>query len=720
MTSIHPSFCRLCPAFCGMLVHVDDGQIVAVEGDPNNPMFKGFSCAKGRAVGDQINDPDRLLTSMKRLPDGTHIPISTAQAMDEIADKLHNIIDEHGSQSVALFLGGYLFIYSEMMAFGAAFQKALGTPMMFHNGTIDQPGNKIAAALHGRWGAGRAPFEKADTWMLVGTNPIVSQWGGIPPNNPAKVLKERLKAGLKLIVIDPRRTDVARQARIHIQPRPGEDAAILAAMLNVIFNEGLEDKAFLQDEVIGVDALRNAVQPFTPAYAADRADVPAQQIVDAARLFASGKRGSVTGGTGTNMSLHGNIVEYLILCLNTVCGRWVRAGEQVHNPLAFLPPPDARAQCLPKPPAWHFGHKMRVRGLEESIAGMPTAALCEEILLPGEGQIKALLTVATNAVVAWPDQAKTLAAFDALELSVAVDVRMSATAKVSDYVIASRLSYETAGTTKPGEILGHYYFNGWERPYAMYTPKIVDPPCCADVIDMWEFYYGIAQRLHLPLVVDGVAIDMQNKPTTEALLEQLSNGGRIKLEDIRQYPHGHIFENDSYLVSPRAQDWKERLDIGASLMIQEINEVLEESGPQVNSDFPYRLISRRMRNVFNSTGQQLPRLHRKNYNPAFMCPADMARDGLSSGDIVEIRSHHSVILGVVEAADDVRAGVISMAHGYGDISLHDDELLSIGSPTCRLVDTEKEFDRITGIPRMSGIFVSVRRVDEPLMNSRCV
>lgn len=710
MTTILPSFCRFCPAMCGTLVHVDAGRVVRVEGDPDNPLFRGFTCPKGRAAPEQLADPERLLTSMKRMPDGTHQPIPTAQALDEIAGKLRKIMDEHGPRAVALFLGGYLFIYSEMLAFGTAFQQALGTPMLFHNGTIDQPGNKIAAALHGRWGGGRPPFEEADRWMLVGTNPIVSQWGGIPPNNPALVLKERMRDGLKLVVIDPRRTDVARAATIHIQPRPGEDASILAAMIHVILAEKLENKAFVGAETENVERLRAAVAPFTPDYAARRADVPAEQIVEAARLFASGTKGSVSGGTGTNMSLHGNVVEYLILCLNSLCGRWLRAGDRLPNPLAYLPLPDVKAQCLPKPPAWKFGEKMRIRGLEQSVAGMPTAALAEEILTPGEGQVRALITSSSNAVLTWPDQARTMAAFDALELSVAVDVRMSATAKMSDYVIASKLSYEVPGTTKPGEILAHYYFNGWERPYAMYTPRLVDPPEGADLIDMWEVYYELAQRLGLSLTVDGVALDMVRKPSSEELMELLSSNGRVPLDAIKAHPHGHIFDVD-VRVAPRDPDCAERLDLGAKLMMDELAEVLAEGEADEKDAFPYRLVSRRMRNVFNSTGQHIGKLSRPPYNPAFMSPTDLAREGLENGDVVEIDSGHGVILGIVQPADDVREGVISMAHGYGDATLDNAGFRSLGSPTSRLIPVDRNFDKVTGIPRMSAIPVRVRALE---------
>ncbi len=458
-------------------------------------------------------------------------------------------------------------------------------------------------------------------------------------------------------------------------------------------------------------ALTAAVQPFTPAYAAARADVPADQIIEAARTFAKARHGSATGGTGANMSLHGTLVEYLMQCLNTVCGRYVRGDERISNPLTFVQS-DFKAQCLPKIPAWKFGHKLRTRRLEETIVGMPTGALADEILTPGKGQIKALLSVCSNAVVAWPDQAKTLAAFKALELSVAIDIRMSATARVSDYVIASKLSYETPGTTKSTEILGHTNGVGWERPYAMYTPKLVDPPKGSDAIDMWEFYYGIAQRLRLEINVAGVPIDMERKLSTDELLDLLGNSGRIKLEEIKTYPHGRIFDNVVLLAKPRDPECEERLDVGVPMMMGELAQVLVEGRISRDPRFSYQLISRRTRNVFNSTGQQIRRLNKKGYNPAYMSPKDMSREALRPGDLIEIRSNLAAILGVVEEAEDVREGIISMTHAFGDVALDDHDVTTIGSPTARLINTDIDYDPMTGIPRMSAVPVRVKRVEQ--------
>ena len=228
-------------------------------------------------------------------------------------------------------------------------------------------------------------FDESDAWLLVGNNPLISMSGGIPPANPARRLREANARGMKLVVIDPRRTEVARFADVYLQPRPGEDPTLLAALLHVVIRDGLVDRDFVRDHVSGFAELEAAVAPFTPRFAAERAGVPAAEIERAARVFGGAQRGCGVAGTGPNMAPHGNLTEYLLLCLNTVCGRWRRAGERVANPGALLPQAVPVAQAQAPRRAFGFGEKLRVRGLANSAAGLPTAALADEILEPGRG-----------------------------------------------------------------------------------------------------------------------------------------------------------------------------------------------------------------------------------------------------------------------------------------------------------------------------------------------
>ncbi len=712
--------CRFCHAGCAVVVDVEDGRPVAVRGDRENPLYRGFCCVKGQQLAAQWSHPERLLHTMKRRADGSHEPIAVEQALDEIAAKLGALLEEHGSRSVAMYSGTYSNGSPVTNPMSFAWLKAIRSRMAFSANTIDQPGKAVAQALHGAWMAPPQSFDTARTSLLVGCNPLVAMSGGIPHANPGAELGEALARGLELIVVDPRRTETARRAAIHLQPRPGEDAAILAALLHVILREDLHDADFVAAHVQGLGALRAAVAPFTPERVAARADVAAAQLEAAARTFAGAGRGVATAGTGPNMSGHGTLLEYLLLCLNTVCGRWLRAGEKVANPGTLIPAVSAVAQAMPPWRAYGFGEKLRVRGLANTAAGLSTAALPDEILMPGEGRVRALVSVGGNPVAAWPDQLKTIEAMRALDLLVQLDVRMSATARLADYVIAARLPIEMPGMTLSQDYLGLYGVGfGTTVPYAQYTPAVVEPPPGAEVIEDWEFFYGLAQRMGLELTLKPIAflgpsrgrgtpLDMARKPTTDELFGVLTEGSRVPLDEVKQHPRGAIFPDPEVVVAEGEPGWEGRLDVGNAELMADLAALAATPAPH-EAGFPLRLVSRRVMNVLNSVGHDLPELRRtRAYNPAYMHPDDLAELGLTRGDVVELRSPHAAILGVVEADPALRRGLVSMSHAFGDVPERDGEVRRIGSSTGRLTPVDRDYDRYTGQPRMSNIPVEVR------------
>jgi anaerobic selenocysteine-containing dehydrogenase len=719
MRTTHHSFCRFCHAFCGIKVDVEDGKVVKVIGDVDNPMYFGFSCSKGRALPEQHNHPERLLHSQKRLADGSYAAVPVNKALDEIAARLTDLIAANGPRSVALYSGTFSFHYPLGNEMGKGFMNAIGSKMRFSSGAIDQPGKGVARALHGMWSAGPQPFSEADTWMLIGANPTISMWGGIPQYNPAKRLRDAKQRGMSLIVIDPRRTEAAAQADLYLQPKPGEDPTILAGIIRVILEEGLYDREFVTEETEGLDSLRAAVAPFTPEYVEQRARVAATDVIAAARLFASGRRGSVTAGTGPNMARRGTLTEYLINCIQTLCGRWLRAGEPVPNPYVLLAQRVAKAQADPPAPASGYGEQLRIRGLGDNPGGMPTAALSDEILVEGPGQVRALISLGGNPLAAWPDQLKTYEALQTLELSVTLDIKMSATARLCDYVIAPKLSLEVAGTTMPNETIWGYgaATTGYPEPYAQYAPAVVEAPEGSDVIEEWEFFYGLAQRMGMQLKFAGIALDMESKPTSDELIAWQSRHGRIALDEVRKHPSGEIFSSPTIVVEAKETGWTHRLNIGHPAMVRELGEVaseplLDHEGFRIGEPFRYRLTSRRLPDVYNSSGRDIPHLLRRYAtNPAFMHPDDLAEEGLQRGDVIEIDSGHASILGVVEPAADVKRRVISMAHSWGDAPKYDADVRTIGSNTGRLSPNDRDYDPITGIPVMSAIPVNVRLSD---------
>jgi anaerobic selenocysteine-containing dehydrogenase len=721
----HHSICRFCHAACAILVEVKDGVPRTVKGDPQNPVYRGYTCSRGRDLPAQHTHPDRLLHTQKRQADGSFESISSEQAMDEVAARVQQIVEKHGPRSVAIYIGTSSNQYVAAAASGVGWLIANGSRMVFAASTIDQPGKHIANALHGRWLGGGYMYDEADTWMLIGTNPEVSMVATVSCANPARSMTEARKRGQKLIVVDPRKSEATRHADIHLQSRPGEDPTLLAGLIHVIIRDELYDKDFVASNTQGFERLADAVREFTPGYAAQRSGVDEDDLIAAAKMFAGGTKAAAAAGTGPNMSPRGNLTEYLILCLNTLCGNWRREGEALPNPGVLMSPAKANAQAMSPRKGWGFGEKLRVRDLGNSAAGLPTAALAEEILLEGKGQIRALVCIGGNPVVAWPDQKLTLEALEKLELCVTLDIKMSATAKLSDYVIAPKLSLEVPGTTYQVEAPEQMWPGiGYSRAYGQYTPALIDPPNGSDVIEEWEFFYGLAKRQQLPLSLYPIraeagplraankplALDMGTKPTTEELLDLMFAGTRIPLSALREQQGGAVFDNGETLVAAKEPGWDGKLELAEPTMLGELVDVREEDDKQARDDFPFRLISRRSRGVYNSAGRDLPNFSRKNtYNPSFMNPDDLQALNIEAGSVIQIESERGMIIGIAAEEKGLRRGVVSMAHAFGDAPERDKDYREIGSTTGRLIDNRTEFDPYSGIPRMSSIAVRIQK-----------
>jgi anaerobic selenocysteine-containing dehydrogenase len=394
------------------------------------------------------------------------------------------------------------------------------------------------------------------------------------------------------------------------------------------------------------------------------------------------------------------------------------------NPGTLSPPLSAKAQAVPPFQSYGFGLPLTVRGLADTLAGPSTAALPDEILNESEHQVRALISAGGNPVAAWPDQLKVIEALDSLELLVQIDPWMSATARRAHYVIAPKLSLEMPAMTSLFDMLpAGAPGKGWPQPYGQYTPAIVDPPAGSDLICEWELFYGIAQRIGLqlqlrPIDMNGPTgtaypVDMSVKPTDDDLFALLTRDARVPLDVVKQFPHGAIFPAD-IRVAAKDPGWVHRLNVGHPEMLADLAMVAGESSDDraswASPAFPLRLISRRLHSRYNSGGHQLPKLLAKDpTNHAYMHPDDLAALDLAPGDVVEISSARATILGIVEADTTLLPGLVSMTHSFGDAPDRDDEVRTIGGPTCRLCDVDDAYDPYSGQPVMSNIPVAVLR-----------
>ena len=714
------TYCRFCHAYCPMEATVENNRLIALVPDTSNEMYGGYTCIKGRQMIDQIGHSTRLQQSQKKQPDGSFNAIGTELAMDEIAEQLQAILNKYGPRSIASYNGTYSYQNSAAHDVARAFHAAIDSPSYYTSVTIDQPAKvAIGPTRMGWWNGGSHMWNDSDVAMIIGNNTLVSHFsipGGIPAFSPHNALREGKKRGIKVICIDPRVTEVASRADLHLQVRPGQDAAILAAIIAVILAEELHDKEFCLENVEGLEQLTAQTQRFTPEAVSAAAGIPATQIIEAARMFAAGPRGTAVTGTGPEMGPHPNLLQHLVQSLNAICGRHYRAGERMPNPGVLTPAGPRVAEATGPQPQWLAeGVKSRVsEDIVETVVlspygplkEMPTAVISDEMLLEGDGQIKALICVGGNPLLAWPDQAKTHAALSGLELLVCIDIKMAATAKMADYVLAPKMCLEREDVTLLTDI--------WhDKPYSQYTQTVVEAE--GDKIEEWEFFWAMGKRMGLAMSLASGPIDMQKKPKKFDLLANITKGSRVPLEDIYNTEGGKIFDVPDIILNPPNPETRGRLQLFPPGLEQELQAAHNDMKPSSAKEYPLLLISRRMKNTYNSTGPELSLLKSKGTtNPAFMHPRELAALEVADGEIVELYSRHGSIPAVATASDEIRPGVISMSHCWGgspDPSENTDHMIrEIGSNTNRLLDNRENAERYSGMSRQSSIPVGIRKM----------
>ena len=711
------SFCRTCTAGCGTKLVVDDQErIISVRGDENNPMSRGYACFKGLQSAKALYSPDRLLHPLKRQPDGTFARISIDQALDEIAAKMRQLMDREGPEALGLFIGNGANFNSAAFSIHTPFMQALGSRHFFTTNTIDQSAKMVSYERMGFWAAGQQRVDTADVVMVFGSNPLLSHASlNFLMSDPVRTMKAAKARGVKLIVIDPRRSETARYANIHLQPIPGQDAAIAAGLIRIILAEGWEDREFCERYVgpEGMAALREAVAPFEPGMVTRRAGLKEGQLRAAAEMFArDSQRGPASAGTGNNFGPHSNVAQHLVDVLNVVCGRYLREGDRTLVEM-LSPEGPIYPEVIPPSRTWEKLPPGRIRGMGTLLNREEmTGALPDEILTPGKGQIRGLLIQGGNPVIAIPGQKRVIEAMQALELSVLIDPFMTQTAKYCDYILPPTMPYERADLPLaiPTIVLT-------DVNWTQYTAPVVPPPPGSELVEDWQVYTGLAKRLGLTIKYNGTTdLDLEKPLTTDDLLAIRAANGRVPLDEMKKYPSGHVYEFPSGRVSPPRPEGTAKFVVMPADVRAELDEALRYEITPDNivshgKKFSYLASCRRMRHMFNSVGTiGMPSIRAKSkFNPAYIHPDDMADLGIENGDHVELESDVGKITAIAEADETMRPGVISISHGWGTVpgEVDADGAVCVGG----LLAADQDYQFINAMPRMTAIPINIRRLN---------
>lgn len=687
--------CPLCEATCGLTLTIEDSTVTGARGDRDDVFSRGFICPKGAAFGQLDADPDRLRSPLVRR-DGRLRQATWEEAYDAIAAAVPALVREYGAQSVGVVLGNPNVHTMAGALYPPLLLKALGTRNLFTASTLDQmPKHVSSGLLFGDPFAIPVPdLDRTDFLLLLGANPVESN-GSLctAPDFPGRLKALRARGG-SLVVVDPRRTRTAALADRHLAPRPGSDALLLAALAHTLLAEKLAAPGELEERIEGLGELAAALGSFTPEAVAPACDLPADEIRDLARALAAAPTAAVYGRIGSCTVQHGTLASWLVDVLNILTGNLDRPGGVLFPLPAAGPRPRSagpgKGFALGR---WHS----RVSGHPEVKSELPTAALAEEIETPGEGRIRALISIAANPVLSAPDGDRLDRALAGLDFMVSVDPYLNET---------SRHAHVVLPPPPPSQTAHHdFAFNGFAiRDQVRYTRAAVpleegrqsECEIHARLVLAVSGLHGTAG----PDAVDELAVQSTlaketsdpRSPLHGQDLKRLAglltgeSGPERRLDlMLRLGPYGDRFGADSEgeLSLERLLAHPHGIDLGPlrprlpgvlrtrSGRIELLPEPIAAELPRLREALAARpaalvLVGRRHLRSNNSWLHNVPALTGgSNRCTLQVHPEDAGRLGLTDGGRARVTADGGSLEVPVEVTDSVRTGVVSLPHGWG-------------------------------------------------------
>ena len=662
------SFCRICEAHCGMVATVEDDRIIKLRPDPDHPLSRGYACPKGIAMLDVQNDPDRVVHPLKRGADGEFHRVSWDEALDDIGERLRAIIDRHGKKSVAWYMGNPgAFSYSHPL-WSKGFVDGLGSPHYYTAGSQDV-NNRFAASalLYGSPLVVPIPdLNRTRFLFMIGANPMVSHGSVLTAPRIREQLHEIVGRGGRVVVVDPRRSETARQFE-HVAVTPDTDAWLLLSIVQVIFAEGLANAEFLAAHADGAEALADMARPFAPEETEARTGVQAETVREIARAMA--EPGSAAyGRTGSCLGRFGTLVAFLIDALNAVTGNLDEPGGAV-----FGRPAIALDDVGEKAGLASYGKvHSRFGGFPDVIGNLPASLLPREITTPGELQIRALFVSAGNPVLSVPDGDALEEALADLELCVSLDFYVNETNRHADYILPSPTFYERDDL--PLAFLGFY-----TTPFIQYTDAVVPP--AGDAREEWEVIDEIAKRIGIvPFPVKlgrilGRLPGLRPKPRrlAELLLRTGPEGdlfglrrGGLTIDKIAREPHGIVLSEEirTGVLGEKVRHSGSRVQLAPDEIASEVARLSATGG--ADPGFPLRLIGLRELRSHNSWMHNSPLLMRGGRVHALRVnPRDAEEHGLVDGGEARLGSKSGSVVVPVKVTDEMTPGTVALPHGWG-------------------------------------------------------
>lgn len=669
------TYCRICEPLCGLIATVEDGRLQSLRPDKDHPLSQGRACPKGIAFTDVQNDPDRVLTPLRRQPDGSFTEVSWDAALGDIARRLQEVLDTHGGGSVGEYLGNPSAFGYAASLWSGLFMKRIGAGHLYSAGSQDINSRYVASRL--LYGAAtQIPFPdlpRTDFLFMLGANPLVSHGSALRVPRVRDDLSAIVKRGGRIVVVDPRRTETAA-AYEHVAVRPDSDSWLMLSLLHVVFADGLEDRGAIAAQSTGVDTLRALCADFPPEATAIRTGVPAETVRVLAHDFATARTAVAYGRTGACLGHHGTLVSFLIDALNLVTGNLDRPGGALMSH-QVIPVEDMGER------SGAFGYdskRSRIGDFPDVFGSFPAALIADEITTPGTGQLRILFVFAGNPVLSVPNSAALDAALGQLDLMVSLDLYVNETNRHADYILPGTTFLER-------DDMPMAYAACCPTVFLQAAEPVLEP--YGQARPEWEVFEELAARMGLSLFATGPlarlnpvlrflerrGLRLTPQKMMNALLRIGPYGDRFGLrrgglnpQKLKDNPHGIVLAEHAPhgVLADVVAHTGGKVCLDPSEIITEIARL--GTAPSTSAQFPLSAIGIRELRSQNSWMHNSPTLMKGNRRQrARINVADAEAAGIGDGDVARVVSATGAIELEMSITDEVGPGTIAIPQGWG-------------------------------------------------------
>ena len=739
--------CPLCEATCGLEITVKGDKVSRIRGDRDDVFSRGFICPKGSTLKQLHEDPDRLRKPLIKR-NGEHVEVSWQEAWAEVERGLMGVINTHGRGSVGTYVGNPNAHNLAPLLYNRAWMQAIGTKQRFSASSVDQLPKQVASAyMFGTVASVAIPdLDRTDYVLMLGADPYESN-GSLctAPDFPGRLEALRERGG-KLVVVDPRRSRTAESADEWLAIRPNGDALFLAAIAHTILASGKADVGdHVRAHIAGFDQLSGALAPFEPEAVEQAIGIDAKTIRRIAAELSDAPTALVYGRIGTTTVSFGTTASWLVDVINTITGNLDKAGG------VMFPMPAAGNQTTRGESGtgkgFRIGHGYsRVRKSPEAIGEYPVSVMAEEMLTPGEGQIRAMVTVAGNPLLSTPNGEQLEKAFESLEFMVSVDIYLNETTRHADVILPPPSHLERS----------HYdmVFTAFSiRNVANFSEAVFERE--ADQPDEWQILAklaGIAQGagadVH-PAVIDEYVfgsllsnllkdksspihgrseeeirgiVDATKLCGPERILDTLlrtgpygeafgANPKGINLQTLRDQPHGVDFGALEPRIPEVLRTPSGKVELAPKELLADLDR-LKEAMHEVDAD-GLLLVGRRHLRSNNSWMHNVSVLVKGRQRCTLqMHPEDAQRAGVTDGGNARITSRVGSIVAVVEVTQNIRPRVVSLPHGWGHGVSGTKMTIAAerAGVNSNVLTDEDQMDPLSGTSVLNGIPVTVAAV----------